>query len=863
MNEYRIAVAENRTVKYWHNTTTTWVELKERLTAYVRTNETAVEYKSLTNREKGDTKDVGGFVGGYLGGKGERTKHNIEWRSLVTIDIDKATSLPDLSVFDGHRYILYSTHSYTPEAPCVRIVIPLTREVTPLEYRAVTHYLCGVIGLDGIDMSCCEPERLMFYPSIPRDVEPATIVQEGVCLSPDEVLANYNNWRDPSEWAGVRDTELRQYALPDTTIVEVGTPVQEEPQPAVAMNVGGTGLTADDPMRKSGIVGAWCRAVSIYEALSICSHVYEPTRRPDRYTYKGSDSVAGVVVYDDRWVYSNHANKDPNAGRLLNSFDLVRLVLFGSRDDGSRSRIVTNLPSYEAMCDYAMQNPKVKGMMSKMDMEEANRVYGIKVVYNGTEEEKQEKELWLQGLDELRDAKTGILKPSVMAFSLILQNDPRLIRARVHFDEFSGMIAVKDDLLWRKDVAKQPNWTDTDMACLELEMQRLWKLENKGKSLRTAFFATMGQPEFRVNPVVDFIHTAVWDGVPRVDSLFIDYFGVPDTPLHRAITRKSLVACVARVLDPGCKFDQITIFTGEQGIGKSTLLYKLAGDGAWINDSLDLNAPNNKLEESIVGSWIVEVPELQGYHTKSIESLKSFISKRQDRFRGAYREFTQVHKRTCVFFGTTNEEEILRDRTGNRRFWVLPCRATTSEDVWGLTSEQVLQIWAEALTIYKQGESLYLDEDMKKALKQQQKEFDANQSELAELAEWLDTPLPDASVWQTLTKEERRLYFTKPYMLDAFRIGSAVRPRDEVCAAEIANEYYGNERASLRGWRGQVITQMMSQMVGWERGDSRKRMGVYGIQAYFKRSEPWSGREGNGRLVVDVSDFTSDDTWEI
>lgn len=863
MNEYRIAVAENRTVKYWQNTSITWDELKKRLTAYVVTHETAKEYKALTNKERGDTKDVGGFVGGHLGGKGERTKQNIEWRSLITIDIDKAPELPDLSLFEGLRYILYSTHSHTPEAPCVRIVVPLTREVTPLEYRAVTHYLCGAIGLAGIDMSCCEPERLMFYPSIPCDVEPITRVQEGVCLDPDEVLSNYNNWRDPAEWAGVRDAELRQYMLPETIVKESEPAEPVVTSPVITTDVGGTGLTADDPMQKSGIVGAWCRAVSIYEALAICSHVYEPTRRPDRYTYKGSDSVAGVVVYDDRWVYSNHSNKDPNAGKLLNSFDLVRLVLFGSRDEGTRARIVTNLPSYEAMCDYAMQNPKVKGMLSKMDMEEANRVYGIEVVYNGTEEEKEQKEQWLQDLDELRDAKTGILKPSVMAFSLILQNDPRLIRDKVVFNEFSNTINVVGDLLWRQDVIKQQSWTDTDMACLELEMQRLWKLENKGKTLRTAFFATMGQPYFRINPVVEFLHTSKWDGVSRVDTLFIDYLGVPDTPLHRAITRKTLVACVARVLDPGCKYDQITILTGVQGIGKSSLIYKLGGEGEWVNDGVDLNAPNNKLEESIVGSWLVEIPELQGYHKKDMESMKSFISKRQDKFRGAYREFAQVHKRTCVFFGTTNEEDILRDLTGNRRFWILPCSPTPREDVWSLTQEQVMQIWAEALIMYKGGEPLTLPKEMTEALAQQQKDFDATQSELAELAEWLDTLLPDASIWKTLTKEERRMYFTKPYMLDSLRIGGAVRPRDEVCAAEIVNEYYGDERASLRGWLGKTITQMMSQIEGWERGKSRKRMGVYGIQTYFKRVEPWSGSEVDGKLVVDVNDFIRDDTWEI
>lgn len=111
--------------------------------------------------------------------------------------------------------------------------------------------------------------------------------------------------------------------------------------------------------------------VSAIQHLALCSNVYEPTKNPERYTYRGSGSTPGVIVYEGRWVYSNHTNKDPLAV-LLNSWDLVRLVLFGHLDNGSRTR-VPGKPSYMAMCEYAQQNPKYKGMLSQMEYEEANR----------------------------------------------------------------------------------------------------------------------------------------------------------------------------------------------------------------------------------------------------------------------------------------------------------------------------------------------------------------------------------------------------------------------------------------------------------------------------------------------------------
>lgn len=259
----------------------------------------------------------------------------------------------------------------------------------------------------------------------------------------------------------------------------------------------------------------------------------------------------------------------------------------------------------------------------------------------------------------------------------------------------------------------------------------------------------------------------------------------------------------------------------------------------------------------MVGSWIIEIPEMQGHSKKDVDSLKSFLSKRQDKFRGAYKRYTQLHKRTCVIFGTTNEEMILRDLTGNRRFWILPCSETPTEDVWSLTQEEVQQIWAEAYQLYKRGETLYLDNKLKEELAEAQKAYDSNQSELEELAEWLDTPLPDEREWATLSKDERRRYFTNPESISPWKVKAPVQARQRVCPAEVINEYYGGANSMSKIQQSRVVTQMLQQLDGW-RYIGRQRLGVYGSQTTFERITA-TPRMSDGLFELD--NVQSVETW--
>ncbi len=162
-----------------------------------------------------------------------------------------------------------------------------------------------------------------------------------------------------------------------------------------------------------------------------------------------------------------------------------------------------------------------------------------------------------------------------------------------------------------------------------------------------------------------------WDGRVRAETLLIDYLGAEDNAYTRAVTRKTLCGAVARVQQPGIKFDHILVLNGNQGIGKSTLIAKLGGD--WYSDSLSLTDMNDKTAaEKLQGYWILEIGELAGMKKADIDKVKAFISRQDDKYRASFGRRVTPRPRQCIFFGTTNSQNgYLRDITGNRRFWTV------------------------------------------------------------------------------------------------------------------------------------------------------------------------------------------------
>lgn len=192
-----------------------------------------------------------------------------------------------------------------------------------------------------------------------------------------------------------------------------------------------------------------------------------------------------------------------------------------------------------------------------------------------------------------------------------------------------------------------------------------------------------------------------------------------DDPLEaeyvRQVTSKWLISAVARALNAGCKADAVLILEGTQGAGKSTAIRLLCGDD-WFGDALP---PMHTKDASdyVRGKWIVELAELSNVNKAEVEIVKAFVSRSEERFRPAYGRSEITYPRHCVFAGTTNKSDYLRDETGNRRFW--PVKVGAKIDTQGIKKARE-QIWAHAVMAYKNGEQWWLDDYADKLARSQQ-----------------------------------------------------------------------------------------------------------------------------------------------
>ena len=334
-------------------------------------------------------------------------------------------------------------------------------------------------------------------------------------------------------------------------------------------------------------------------------------------------------------------------------------------------------------------------------------------------------------------------------------------------------------------------------------------------------------PYYRTfHPVKDFIESESWDGVRRVDTLLIDYLGAKDNEFVRSVTRKWVTAAVARIYEPGCKFDYVLTLVGGQGTGKSTFLKTLAGE--WFNDTFSFAVDGKQQREALKGKWVIEMAELAGLRKVEVEAAKAFISSTEDFFRAAYARMAEAWPRQCVFSATTNETLFLRSVTGDRRWWVVDVGGAGSVAEWlPKLQKNVGQIWAEALAIFKSGEKLYLSPDMERVAAEQQARHNIENGGgvIGELGEWLNIPLPVD--WNTKNKEERKLYFRGYDEL----CPAGIELRQFVSIPEIKNEFPHPETAKATA---QQISFWLLQN-GWEKLQNPRKLSVYGCQRVFVR----------------------------
>lgn len=790
-----LATAHSRIAKKWRNRHWLWSELLQRCSETKRTGETAAEYARMSKEEQSNVKDVGGFVGGYLSG-GIRKNANVMYRTVATLDIDYGTVnvWDDFTMAFGFAAMIYSTHKHSSKTPRYRLVFPLSRQVSPAEYEPLCRKIAAEIGIDLFDDTTYELPRLFYWPSTSKDADFVFDYQDGPACDVDAILSQYVDYKDVSAW-----------------------PLSSREGDVIAHEIKKQG----DPTEKPGVIGAFCRAYSIEDAIdTFLSDKYEKTGHDGRYTYKLGSVAGGLVCYESKFAYSHHET-DPASKQLCNAFDLCRVHLFGAQDEGSRALDVTRKPSYAAMQEFAAKDKAVKLLMAR------ERAQAAADDFDGLDDAELPEDYNDEWKAELEYTKSGRLLCNIANIILILENDPALAGHIVH-DLFTGMDSAKDGLPWNKNANQ---WTDTDDANLRVWLEKHYDITGKEK-IADALTAVLTRHSY--HPIRDYLSGLTWDGVPRLDRIIIDYMGAEDSELNRAMSRKHFVAAVARVFNPGCKYDYCLIMSGAEGIGKSTLLRVMGGK--WFNDSITTLEGKEGMEQ-LRRAWVVELGELSSIKRSDVEQVKAHLSKQVDIYRAAYARRVLEHPRQCVFCGTTNEALFLKGDTGNRRFWVIPVVAELRK--YRDWSEAIRrdrdQLWAEAVHYYKQGEPLYLSEELEAQAKQRQQDFNDDNDDpiVAMLDKYLNTLLPVN--WDTMDIQARRSYLRDHDPLQA----EGTVKRDKVCAAEFICEQLGKDMAD-KDYK--YLCRRVSKMIGdrpeWERVSSTKHAAkLYGTQRGFRRVE--------------------------
>jgi putative DNA primase/helicase len=787
-----IATGKSRHEKAWKNVTMEWSELLKRLTKTTRTRETFAQYKKASRDEKQELKDVGGFVGGMIK-NGRRKSGQCAWRSMLTLDADfaEATFLEDVEFKFGNAAAVYTTHSHSPDAPKYRLLIPLARPVTPDEYQAIARFIAADIGIEQFDDTTYQPERLMFWPSSSEDAEYIFEYYDAPWLDPDAVLKARPYWTDASTW-------------PESS--RAGHRIKKHAD------------KQGDPLEKTGVIGAFCRTYTISQAIeTFLDEVYIPTDSPDRYTFAQGSAAGGMITYDDKFAYSHHGT-DPAGGQLCNAFDLVRLHRFGIHDeDAAADTQVTKLPSYAEMTKLALNDAAVKIELASTKAAEAMDDFEEDPTETAAAEDTK---AWKAGLSYNENGK---LLQTIHNALLVLRNDVRL-KDKICFDEFTRRELVKGNTPWKKYDGSRP-WVDTDDAGLRHYLERAYGLKGR-EVIQDAVSLIMLENAY--HPIKEYLSTLEWDGVPRIDTALIDLLGAEDTAYTRNAMRKWMVAAVARLRNPGCKFDHMLILIGDQGVGKSQFFNRIARQSAWFSDSISRFDNTKESMENLAGKWIIEVGELSGMKRTEVEHIKTFLTKQEDTYRPSYGRRLETFKRQCVFAGTTNRDDFLQDATGNRRFWPIEVKDTTG--MWDkLTPDYVDQLWAEADDIYTFGqEDLYLEGEAAEQASETQDLFTEHGGKLGVAGEFLERLLPPK--WEHKSMKEK-IQWLKGFDFDGEQT-DATEPRSYISGIELYVECFNGRPEEYNKTDAHEMTDILTRLK-WKKTGERKPIIDYGRQRVF------------------------------
>lgn len=665
-------------------------------------------------------------------------------KSAIVLDIDHADPGQieairlGLTPVSEWAWFMHTSRSHYPEKPKVRLIVWVNRLMGVDESHAA-HRLMATYLLDEpsesieiVDLVSFRANQTMFWPSISKGQEFFTEENEASVLDVDEFLARHPGWEN-HETLPHQEAETARGVLDPNRRME-------------------------DPREKPNPIGAFCRAYTVEDVIEEwLSDIYIPgdSETEIRYTYVPGTSSNGAVVYDDgMFIHSNHGS-DPIEGSA-NAWDLLRIHKFGHLDkDAKADTALSQLPSFKAMVKLVQSDPRVVAeeyaglddMLDDLDDEDDD------------EDEIQDEG---QGGDDLADligdvpddlddligepsAKTkdkpekkkdkaeksndgwqanflrkanGDLTPALNNITLICQNDRR-IAPSVRFNDFTKdpvcmkpirapKMQLPSPTVSPKDRKHGRKWDEKDDIAITLiasgnAARGGYETEFSKQNVQAAVMAAAVLNP--IHPVKDFLeeHHAEWKrrGSPRgiAERVSVDYLKTPDTPFHHQSMLLYLVAAVARIYEPGCKFDQIFIIEGPEGSRKSSFFKVLHGGFAAELDC-DLE-DTGRFVEATRGRWCLEMAEMRAAKAADSETLKRMLSTASDTHRLAYAAREMTFDRQFVVGGTSNLDNYLSDPTSNRRYWIHRTPLTRFNPIdTDLMHENLWAIWGEAMQVY-------------------------------------------------------------------------------------------------------------------------------------------------------------------
>ena len=714
-----------------------------------------------------------------------RKKTAVRSRGALTLDVDYPGEAFRRRVADmPYASIIHTTYSSTEDEPRYRLIVPLSRKVSPDEYHAAAAALMHDLGKEQFDPGSTQAERYMFKPSESAKGRFWYNVQEGPLADVEGLLASF-------------ETDLSALPIPKA------------------------GRTKRDPFAIEGTIGAFNRAYEDFADLIQEYQLPYEDAGSDRWQLVGASAAAGMGLCAPGLVFSHHAN-DPAYGQTCSAFDLVRLHMFGELDEKAKPGTPVNkLPSTLAMQEVATQDLRVVTELVGADFAADMSAVADDVDNDSKPKKPSTTSDWRVGLQ--RNTRTGEPIDNGSNWDLIVANDPSF--AGLLYNELNMAIETDKDLPWRK-VGDRPTFDQSDRELLYLHIEREYGFRTTDVYLNKR--VTAKAQKRRINPIKDYLDTLEWDGKPRLEGCLP---GVKETPFTRLVARKSMVAAVARAYEPGCKWDHMLVLFGPEGLGKSYWIDKISR-----GHSISLGRIQDK--DTLVTmqrAWIMTSDEGHSLRKADFDAQKEFLTRTVDVFRAPYEREAMAHPRHCVIWGTTNDEVFLRRQEGNRRFLIVQCEDKVDFDL--LTDEYVDQVWAEARHLYLAGEQLWLSEEESALAADAREAFTEEDVNVGLIGKYLDTLVP--SDWDTTTPEDRQMWLMNSG--DGMTAAGTERI-DLVCSKQLWVEALKGRMDHNRKTDLRELAEAMKQMPGWVKVGNRY-FKQYGPQMAFQRLESIEGHD--------------------